>query len=90
MSDNDSNPEGYRVPLHTSLTQPVLFFGVPRTMGIIGLTFTLAVCLGLKMWLVGLPMGVIVHAAAVWLTKNDPYWFDTFRSHLKQPTDLDA
>lgn len=83
-------PSGYQVPLHAAITQPVLFFGVPRTMGIIGLTFTLAVSLGLKVWFIGLPLGIAVHVVAVVLTRIDPYWFDVFRDHIKQPSHLDA
>ncbi len=85
----DAAPPGFEVPLHTALTQPMLFAGVPRTLGILGLTFTLAVSFGLRVWWVGLPLGVVVHGVAIWLTRRDPLWFDVLRVHLKQPTSLD-
>ena len=86
---SESPPDGFEVPLHTALTQPVLFAGVPRTLGILGLTFILAVSLGLRVWWIGLPLGVLVHGVAVWLTRRDPLWFDVLRDHLKQPDALD-
>jgi len=82
--------EGYEVPLHLALTQPVLFAGVPRTFGILNITIGLALSLGLHVWWLGLPLGFGLHAAALALTRRDPQWFDVARAHLRQPTHLDT
>ncbi len=78
------------MPLHLSLTQPVLFAGVPRSVGIGNMVFTLMTTLGLKVWWLGLPLGLAVHFIALALTRLDPLWADVLRRHLKQPTYLDG
>lgn len=83
-------PEGYEVPVNLSLTQPMLMGGVPRTFAIVNGTLTAALTLGLHVWWLGLPLGFALHAAAVWLTKHDPYWFDTFKRQLRCPKHLEA
>ncbi|MEM6457853.1 MAG: VirB3 family type IV secretion system protein [Planctomycetota bacterium] len=90
MSDDTSLPDGYEVPLHTALTQPLLFGGVPRTFGILNVVLAMLLTLGLKVWWLGLPMGFALHTLGVWFTKRDPDWFDVFRTHLRQPTHLDS
>ena len=82
--------EGYETPLHLSLTQPVLFGGVPRTFGILNVVLALVIALGLHVWWLGIPLGLIVHAAAMAMTRRDPQWFDVFRRHVRQPTFLDT
>ena len=81
--------EGYEVPLHVSLTYPPLFAGVPREFGIITLVLTLVVTVGLRMWWLGLPAGLVLHATAAALTRHDAYWLPVFRRHMRQPTFLD-
>ena len=39
----DEEPEGYRVPLRTSLTRPILMGGVPRAFAILNATIGAAV-----------------------------------------------
>lgn len=82
--------EGYEVPLHLSLTQPILMMGVPRTFAIINSTLTMVVGMGLKLWWLGFPVGILIHLAAVVMTKRDPLWFDIFRQHLRQPSYLES
>lgn len=71
--------------MHLALTQPMLLSGVPRSFAILNLTLSLVLALGLHLWWLGMPLGLAVHVAAVWMTKRDPWWFDVFRRHLRMP-----
>ncbi len=82
--------EGFELPLHVALTQPVLMGGAPRTFAILNGTFALAVGMGLHLWWLGFPAGAALHTAAVLMSKRDGFWFDVFRLHLRQPTHLDS
>ena len=77
-------PEGYEIDLFTSLTQPILFGGVPRTFAIRNGTMAAIICLPLGLPLLGLPLGVVAHAFAAWMTKRDPYFFGILMRHLRQ------
>jgi type IV secretion system protein VirB3 len=80
--------EGYEVPLHVALTQPILLGGAPRTFAILNGTLALVIGLGLHLWWIGFPAGAALHGVAVVMTKRDPHWFDIFRRHLRQPAYL--
>ncbi len=86
--DRPEQIEGYELPLHVALTQPVLLAGAPRAFAILNGTLALVVGLGLHLWWLGFPAGAALHAAAVLMGKRDPDWFDVFRRHLRQPTYL--
>ena len=49
-----SELEGYEVPLHRSLTEPILLGGAPRTVAIANGTLAAAIGIGLQLWLAGL------------------------------------
>jgi type IV secretion system protein TrbD len=87
---SNSMPEGFEVPLYQALAEPMLISGVPRSFAIINLTVALALGLGLRLWWLGIPLGLAVHTAAVFFTKRDPWWFDVFRRHLRMPRFLDV
>ncbi|HXE53560.1 MAG TPA: VirB3 family type IV secretion system protein [Tepidisphaeraceae bacterium] len=80
--------EGYEVPLHVALTQPILLGRAPRAFAILNGTLALVVGMGLHLWWIGFPVGAALHGAAVLMTKRDPHWFDIFRRHVRQPTYL--
>ena len=82
--------EGFEIPLHIALTQPVLMGGAPRTFAILNGTLALVVGMGLHLWWLGFPFGAALHTAAMLMSKRDPHWFDVFRHHLRQPTHLDS
>ena len=44
---------GFEVPLHRSLTEPILLGGAPRTVAIANGTLAAAVGLGLQLWIPG-------------------------------------
>lgn len=85
-----STIEGYEIPLHLSLTQPILMGGVPRMFAILNGTVTAVLVLGLGVWWLGLPLGITLHAIACTITKKDPLWFDVFRRHLRHKSYLES
>ena len=90
MHTHHEKPEGYEIPVNLSLTQPMLMGGVPRPFAIVNGTLSAALVLGLHVWWLGIPLGLFLHASALWLTRLDPYWFDVFRRQVKQPKYLEG
>ncbi|WP_029006120.1 VirB3 family type IV secretion system protein [Azorhizobium doebereinerae] len=79
---------GFSVPVHRALTEPILLGGAPRAIAIVNGTLAGAVGLGLRLWLVGLAIGVMGHLAAVWAAKRDPLFVEVVRRHLRIPAHL--
>ncbi|HTL91576.1 MAG TPA: VirB3 family type IV secretion system protein [Steroidobacteraceae bacterium] len=82
--------EGFEVPLHRALTEPILLGGAPRTLAITNGTLAAAVGLGLQMWLPGLVLWLIGHALAVWGARVDPQFVPVLLRHLKHRVLLDS
>ena len=79
MSEQEN--DGYEVPFHRSLTEPILMAGCPRSLAL--LNGTLAAALGLGMHKIAiLIVNVFLHFVFVALTKRDPQFFDVFRRHI--------
>ena len=64
--------EGYEIPLHRSLTEPILMAGAPRTAAIAIGTLAAAIGLGLQLWIPGLILWAVGHSAAVFMARSDP------------------
>ncbi|PZO70992.1 MAG: conjugal transfer protein [Sphingomonas taxi] len=79
---------GFAAPVHRALTDHILLGGAPRSIAIVNGTLAAALGLGLRLWLVGLALGVIGHLAAVWAAKRDPLFVDVVRRHLRIPGHL--
>ena len=79
---------GFVVPVHQALTQPILLGGAPRSVAILNGTLAAALGLGLRLWLAGLLLWAIGHAAAVWAARRDPQFVDVVRRHLRIPAHL--
>lgn len=75
--------EGFEVPIHRSLTQPILIAGVPRDYALLNGTLTAALLFGMQT-VFALPLGLAAHVLAVGLTKKDPQFLQTFKRHLHQ------
>jgi type IV secretion system protein VirB3 len=66
---------GLEVPLHRSLTQPIMFAGLPRNLGLLLWTATAAFALGLhQLWV--LPIAVVLHVVFAAMARRDPSFFD--------------
>jgi type IV secretion system protein VirB3 len=73
---------GWSVPLHRSLSEPILMGGIPRSLAITLGTFAAAIGLGLQLWVAGFALYLIGHAVALWLTRHDPQFIAVFARHL--------
>ena len=87
---SDAATQGFEVPLHRSLTVPILLGGAPRSLAIVNGTLAAAVGIGLQQWLPGLLLWIIGHALAVWGAKLDPQFVDVFARHIKHKPLLDV
>lgn len=80
-----SDIEGFCLPLRTSLTRPILMGGVPRGFAIANATIGAAVGIGLQQPFIGLPLWMVLQAAAAWAANRDPWFLDTWPRHLAKP-----
>ena len=83
MSASASLP-GFEVPLHRSLTEPILMGGAPRALAIVIGTTAAAIGLGLQQWLAGLVLWVVGHTVAVLSARRDPDVAVVLVRHLRQ------
>ena len=81
---------GYFVPVHRSLTEPILLGGAPRAVAIANGTLASAIALGLRLWLVGAVFWIVGHTLAVWGARRDPLFIEVGRRHLRYPAWLRA
>lgn len=75
--------EGFGVPLHRALTEPILLAGAPRTVAIVNGTLAAALGLGLRLWIAGLLVWAIGHSLAVFAAKRDPQFGQVLSRHLR-------
>ena len=71
------------MPIHRSLTQPIMLGGAPREFAILNGAFGAVLLFGLHS-ILGIPVFLLLHTAAVVLARHDPYFLDTFRRHINQ------
>jgi type IV secretory pathway TrbD component len=81
---------GYFAPVHRALTEQILLGGAPRSVAILNGTLAGALGLGLRLWLVGLLLWALGHAAAVWAARRDAQFTEVGRRHLRYPAWLGA
>jgi len=75
---------GFEVPLHRSLTEPILLAGAPRNIAILNGTIAAALGLGLQMWLAGLLLWAVGHTLSVFAARRDPAFAPVLIRHLRQ------
>ena len=78
--------EGFEVPLHRSLVEPILLGGSPRALAIVNGTVAAALGLGLRMWIAGILLWLAGHSIAVFAAKRDPNVAEILPRHLRQRT----
>jgi type IV secretion system protein VirB3 len=79
-----SLPHGYSVPVHRSLTAPILLAGAPRLATIVNGTLAGALGLGLQLWVVGLAAWVVAQGICVFAAKRDPQFTEVLIRHVRQ------
>ena len=83
-----SSFDGFEIPVHRSLTQPIMFAGLPRTFGLLMWTTVSALVLGLhQIWI--LPLGVVLHLLFAAVARRDPFFFDVFLRAIHAQRRLD-
>ncbi|MFD1841737.1 VirB3 family type IV secretion system protein [Paracidovorax cattleyae] len=87
--EQDALP-GFEVPLHRSLTEPILLGGAPRAVAIATGTLAAAVGMGLQLWLPGLLLWIAGHSLAVCGARLDPQFMQVFARHIKHQPLLDV
>ncbi|MGB6229471.1 MAG: VirB3 family type IV secretion system protein [Litorimonas sp.] len=75
---------GFSIPVHRSVTQPILMAGAPRSATILIGTLAAALGLGLQLWPVGIGVWVVGLAVCVFAAKRDPLFVDVLRRHIRQ------
>jgi len=76
--------EGFEVPLHRALTEPILLGGAPRAVAIVNGTVAAALGLGLQLWIAGVLYYALAHSLAVFAAKRDPDFLEVLARHLRQ------
>lgn len=76
--------EGFVIPVHRSVTQPIMMAGAPRAATILNGTLAAALGLGLQLWPVGVAVWVLGQTSCVFMAKRDPLFLDVLRRHLRQ------
>jgi type IV secretory pathway TrbD component len=79
----DETVPGFVAPVHRALTEPILLGGAPRAVAIVNGTLAAAIGLGLQLWVAGIAIHLIGHAAALFLTRHDPQFGPVFARHLR-------
>ena len=80
--------EGFSIPVHRSVTQPIMMAGAPRAATILNGTLAAALSLGLQLWPIGLVIWGVSQTACVFAAKRDPLFLDVLRRHLRQKSYL--
>lgn len=88
LTQSSSKTPGFEVPLHRSLTEPILLAGAPRAVTILNGTLAASVGLGLRLWLAGILLWLIAQMIAVWATRKDPAFAQVLARHIRHKSDL--
>ncbi len=84
MTDISPLPPGYSVPVHRSLTAPILLAGAPRLATSVNGTLAAALGIGLLLWMVGLVFWFVAQGLCVFAARRDPQFADVLIRHIRQ------
>ena len=90
MTAPDTFAAGFVVPLHHSLTEPILLSSEPRNVAIANGTLAAAVGLGLQLWIPGVVLWIVGHSLALWGARVEPQFMQVFARHIKHKPLLDV
>ena len=89
-ADQASLASGFEIPLHRSLTEPILMGGASRTVAIANGTLAAAAGPGPQLWIPGIVLWIVGHSLAVWGARLDPQFMAVFARHIKHKPLLDV
>ncbi|TWG92029.1 type IV secretion system protein VirB3 [Mesorhizobium sp. J18] len=84
MTTGEHHIEGFEVPVHRSLTEPILLGGAPRAVAILNGTVAAAIGLGMQQWIAGLVLWISGHTLAVFAARRDQDFARVLVRHLRQ------
>lgn len=84
FGSNEPDPAGWHVPVHRSLTEPLLIGGIPRQTAILLGTFTGATGLYITLWVV--PVALLLWVALAAWARHDPQGMAVCRRFWHQKT----
>lgn len=86
---NYEEPEGFRIPIHRSLAEPIMMGGVPRNIAIGNGVAVVSFVLGAhNLWV--LPIGIMSHIVLVALHRRDKAILSILKRNLAKPFFLRA
>jgi type IV secretory pathway TrbD component len=83
MAADEQRIEGFEVPVHRALTDPILLGGAPRAVAILNGTVAAAIGLGMQQWIAGLVLWIAGHTLAVFAARRDPDFANVLVRHLR-------
>ncbi|HEV2898616.1 MAG TPA: VirB3 family type IV secretion system protein [Pseudaminobacter sp.] len=83
MTAGEHHIEGFEVPVHRALTEPILLGGAPRAVAILNGTVAAAIGLGMQQWIAGLVLWIAGHTLAVFAARRDPDFASVLVRHLR-------
>lgn len=79
----DEFPVGFRLPLYRSLTEEILLAGAPKGMIVLNVSLMAFFIMTMHfLWII--PLNIVIHIGAVFLTKQDDRFFDCLRIYIGQ------
>ena len=81
---SSASAEGFEVPIHRALAEPILLGGAPRGPAILAGTLAAALGLGLQQWIAGLAVWLLAHSLLVFAARRDPDFAPILARHLRQ------
>jgi type IV secretory pathway TrbD component len=79
--------EGFKVPIHRSLTEPLMMGGIPRHIALINGFVTMFLVMGSQsLWL--LPIGILSHLILASAYRRDKQILSVIRVNLSRPPHL--
>lgn len=80
-------PEGFNIPIHRSLTTPVMLGGLPRKIAILNGTLIISFVIGAhNLWI--LPVGILSHLILLALHRRDPQILAVLKRNFNRPPTL--
>jgi type IV secretion system protein TrbD len=82
-----NEPDGFRVPIHRSLIDPLMMGGIPRHIALLNGFVTLIVVMGAhNLWM--LPLGIMSHVILATLHRRDKHILGVIKANLSRPSYL--
>jgi type IV secretion system protein VirB3 len=82
-------PEGFRIPVHRSLAEPIMLGGIPRNIAIANGVAVISFVLGAhNLWI--LPLGIASHIVLVALHRRDKAILSILKRNLSKSSILRA